>query len=169
MGLVKSNGAGKLVILLAAAIALGLLALSPAMAADGQVPFEARLAGTAEFTTPTTVEFHAAGHATHVGRFGGSGLALLESPTASCPGGTLGIPNVHTETLTAANGDELVVRMVNIGCPTGPFTFHGTGHWTVLGGTGRFQNVTGQGTSDGNADFESNTFELTLNGTLSHR
>jgi hypothetical protein len=85
------------------------------------------------------------------------------------PGGTSGIPNVHSETLTAANGDELVLRMVNVGCPTGPFTFHGTGHWTVVGGTGRFQGVTGQGTNEGDADFETNTFALTMTGTLSFR
>jgi hypothetical protein len=85
------------------------------------------------------------------------------------PGGTSGIPNVHSETLTAANGDELVLRMVNVGCPTGPFTFHGTGHWTVVGGTGRFQGVTGQGTNEGDADFENNTFALTMTGTLSFR
>jgi hypothetical protein len=37
----------------------------------------------------------------------------------------------------------------------------------VLGGTGRFQDATGQGTVEGHADFQSSTFELTLTGTLS--
>jgi hypothetical protein len=152
---------------LAAAVTLGLLALAPATAADGRVPFEARLSGTAAFTSPTTVEFHGTGHATHLGRIVGSGVAILGPPTGNCPDGAPGIPNVHTETLTAANGDELVIRMVNVGCPTGPFTFRGTGHWTVLGGTGRFRDATGQGTNEGRADFESNTFELALRGTLS--
>lgn len=156
-------------VVLAAVVTLGLVALAPATAAKGQVPFKARLSGTAEFTSPTTVEFHGGGIASHMGRILNDGLAILESPTNSCPGGTPGIPNVHTETLTAANGDELVIRMVGVGCPTGPYTFHGTGHWTVLAGTGRFQGVTGQGTDEGNADFETNTFELSLTGTLSHR
>ena len=73
---------------------------------------------------------------------------------------------MHTETLTAANGDQLVIRMVNVACHTGPFTCHGTGRWTVLGGTGRFEGVTGEGTDEGDADFETNTFVLTLTGTL---
>jgi hypothetical protein len=135
MRFLNSNGATRLVMLLSAVLAPGLIALPSATASDGQVPFNARLSGSAAFTSPATVEFHGAGQATHLGRFVGSGVALLEAPTGRCPGGTSGIPNVHTETLTAANGDELVLRMVNVGCPTGPFTFHGTGHWTVVGGT----------------------------------
>jgi hypothetical protein len=155
------------VVALAAAVTLGLLTLAPAAAAKGQVPFKARLSGTAAFTSPTTVEFHGGGHATHLGRIVGSGVAVLGPPTGTCPGGAAGIPNVHTETLTAANGDELVIRMVDVACATGPFTFRGTGHWTVLGGTGRFRDATGQGTVEGHADFQSSTFELTLTGTLS--
>ena len=152
---------------LGAAVTLAVLALTPATAANGQLPFKARLSGTAVFTSPTTAEFDGAGHATHMGRIVGNGVAILDPPTGSCPGVAPGIPNVHTETLTAANGDELVIRLVNVGCPTGPFTFHGTGHWTVLSGTGRFQGVTGQGTNEGDADFETSTFKLILTGTLS--
>ena len=169
MEALKSNRAGRLAILLAAALPLGLVALTSATASNGDMPFTARVSGSAAFTSPTTVEFHGAGQAIHLGQFVGSGVALLEPPTATCPGGTPGIPNVHSETLTAANGDELEIRMINVGCPTGPFTFHGTGHWTVVGGTGRFQGVTGQGMNEGNADFETNTFALTLTGTLSYR
>ena len=166
---VQANAAGKLVILIAVSFTLGLLVLGPATAADNGVPFKARLSGAAAFTSPTTVEFHGAGQATHLGSFVAGGAAILDPPTGSCPGGVPGIPNVHTETLTAADGDELVVRMVNVGCPTGPFTFHGTGQWTVLSGTGRFEHATGQGTNEGNADFETGTFELVLTGTVSKR
>ena len=76
-----NNGAARLVILLVAALTLGLVALTSATASNGQVPFKARLSVTAAFTSATTVEFHGA------------------------------------ETLTAADGDELVIRMVNVGCP----------------------------------------------------
>jgi hypothetical protein len=162
MGLVK-----KLVILIAAAVTFGPATLTPATAANGTVPFKARLSGTAAFTSPTTVAFHGAGRARHVGRFVSRGVALLEPQTGDCPGSGPGIANAHTETLTAANGDELVIRMMNVACPTGPYTFHGTGHWTVVGGTGRFASVTGQGTDEGHADFEVGTFELALIGTLS--
>ena len=156
--------------LLATLLATGgicIVALGPPSAAHADVPFSARITGTAVFTSPTSVEFDGTGTATHLGLFTNDGLAILEPPTGGCPNGAQGIPNVHTETLIAANGDALVVRMVNLACPTGPASFHGTGHWTVLGGTGRFAGATGAGTNAGNADFATNTFELTLSGTLS--
>ena len=149
-----------------AVVVLG-LALLPATAKGGDVPFTARLSGSAAFSSPTSVEFGSTGTATHLGRIDATGVALLEAPSEPCPGGALGIPNVHTETLTAADGDQLVIRAVNVACPTGPATFHGTGNWTVLSGTGRFAGVIGKGTDEGNADFQSGTFELVLTGTLS--
>jgi hypothetical protein len=36
-----------------------------------------------------------------------------------------------------------------VGCPVSPYEFHGSGHWTVTGGTGRFAGVTGSGSADG--------------------
>ncbi len=137
-------------------------------AGNGLVPFKAFMSGSAAFTSPTTVEFQNTGLATHLGRFVASGVAVLDASTGSCPGGP-NVPNVHTETLTAANGDQLVIQMVNVACPTGPYTFRGTGHWTVLSGTGRFQNATGQGTNEGHVDFESSTFVMVLTGTLSRQ
>jgi hypothetical protein len=166
MRLVERRGSGRRIISLAASVAaLVLVAPTPAKAVN-EVPFTAHLSGTAAFTSPTTVEFHEEGQAMYLGQFVGDGVAILDPPTATCPGGVPGIPNVHTETLTAADGSQIVFRMVNVACPTGPFTFHGTGHWTVLGGTGRFEAVTGKGTIEGDADFETNTFALTLTGTL---
>ena len=164
----KTSRDRRLVLLfpLAAAV-LALAAFLPAAAKGGDLPFSARLAGSAAFTGPASVEFHSTGTATHLGVIEAAGTALLESPSVPCPGGTLGIPNVHTETLMAADGDQLVIRAVNVACPTGPSTFHGTGHWTVVTGTGRFQGVTGQGADEGHADFQTNTFELVLTGTLS--
>jgi hypothetical protein len=166
MGPVERSISGRRVIsLAAAAVALGLVSPTPANAAN-DVPFRAQLSGTAAFTSLTTVDFHGGGQAVYVGQFESDGVAILDAPTGTCPGDEPGIPNVHTETLTAANGDQLVIRMVNFACPTGPFTFHGTGHWTVPGGTGRFEGVTGEGTIEGNANFETRTFALTLTGTL---
>jgi hypothetical protein len=158
-----------LLILLAVAGGLGLAGLTPATAGNGRVPFKARLSGTAVFTSPTTVEFHGAGHATHMGRIVAGGVAILDPPTGSCPSGVPGIPTVHTETLAAANGDELTIRMVDVACPTGPATFHGTGHWTVVGGAGRFADTSGEGTAEGDADFAMSTLEFRLTGTLSRR
>jgi hypothetical protein len=36
----------------------------------------------------------------------------------------------------------------------------------VVGGTDRFEGVTGEGVAEGDADFETNTFAFTLTGTL---
>jgi hypothetical protein len=162
----RTRGRYRVISLVAAAAALGLVVPTPANAANEGVPFVARLSGTAAFTSPTTVEFHGGGRAPYLGQFGSSGVAILDVPTGTCPGGVPGIPNVHTETLTGASGDQLVIRMVNFACPTGPFTFHGTGHWSVPSGTGRFEGVSGGGTIEGDSDFETNTFALTLTGTL---
>jgi hypothetical protein len=155
MGAVGSSVRGALATLLTAA------------GAGSDVPFEARLSGTAAFTSPTSVEFHGTGQATQLGRFANRGTAILGLPADGCPDSAQGIPNVHTETFVAANGDELVIRMVNVACPTGPTSFHGTGRWTVIGGTGRFADVTGAGSNEGHAEFATNTFMLTLSGTLS--
>jgi hypothetical protein len=167
MATVTAKRRTTLVVLLAATAGLGIAGLPPATAGTGGVPFEARLSGTAAFTSPTTVEFHGTGQATHMGRIVAGGAAILDPPTGSCPSGAPGIPNVHTETLAAANGDELTIRMVDVACPTGPSTFHGTGNWTVVGGTGRFEHTTGEGTAEGDADFAMGTLEFRLTGTLS--
>ena len=58
MRLLKSNGATRLVMLLSAVLAPGLIALPSATASNGDVPFTARVSGSAAFTSPTTVEFH---------------------------------------------------------------------------------------------------------------
>lgn len=167
MRIVKWTGSRRHVIsLAAAAAALGLVAPTPANAMNDGVPVKARLSGTVAFTSPTTVEFHGGGQATHLGQLMNGGVAILDPPTGTCPSGLPGIPNVHTETLTAASGDEVVIRMVDVACPIGPLAFHGTGDWTVLGGTGRFEGVTGEGTAEGDVDFETNTFAIRLSGTL---
>ena len=58
----------------------------------------------------------------------------------------------------------------NVACPTGPLVFHGTGHWVVTGGTGRFSGATGQGTDAGTGDFtQGGEFTLQLTGTISAR
>jgi hypothetical protein len=165
MRLDERSARRRVIALAAAAVGLGLLAPTPANAAS-DVPFKAHLSGTAAFTSPTTVEFHVDGQATYLGRSVGSGVAILEAPTGTCPNGVPGIPSVHTETLTAATGEQLVIRMVDVACPTGPFTFHGTGDWTVVGGTGRFEGVTGEGEAEGDADFAVGTIAITLTGTL---
>jgi hypothetical protein len=112
------------------------------------------------------VAFNGSGIATQMGLTRSNGGAVSSAPDAAgC------IPNVNTESLTAANGDELTIQSNDVACPVGPTTLHGTGHWVVVSGTGRFQGVTGKGSTDGYSYFGPNfspgTFVLTLTGTLS--
>jgi hypothetical protein len=155
------------VILLAAIAALGVVGLSPAAAGTGQVPFTAHTLGTPVWTSPTTVETHGVGNATHVGRFTNSGVIVLSTPTGTCADGGPNYPNVHTETLTTVAGDTLVIRILGLACQTGPDSWKGTGTWSVIGGTGRFEGTTGQGTIDGRADFGTGECEFDLKGTIS--
>ena len=151
-----------LAVSLLATVALG-LGVRPAFAGDGSVPFKASYAGSAAMTSQTTVSFNGSGNATHMGWSTNTGTADITGPATSCAGG---IANVNTETRTDNHGDTLTIVSIDVACPTGPGQVHGTGHWTVSGGTGRFAGATGQGSADGGADFNAGTFTMSLDGTV---
>jgi len=154
-----------LVVMLIAMGTIGIGANSASAAAGDQVPFRASYSGTAVFMSATgTAVFTGTGIASYLGRSTNVNHITVSGP-ASCPGG---FANINVETLTAANGDTLVLTGPHDqGCPTGPNAVHGTGDWTVTGGTGRFAGATGQGTFDGGADFNQGTFSFQLTGTIS--
>jgi hypothetical protein len=166
MRLVGTIGRMRLVLLLVGAVIAGLAALAPAQAADSGVPITIRLSGTAVYTSETTVQFDGAGTATHLGQVTDHGLAVLSAPVPGCPGGALGLPSDHIETITAANGDTLVLRLTSFACPSGPNSVRCSGTWIVIDGTGRFADASGSGRCEGGADFGSNTFAGTLTGTI---
>ena len=144
---------------------IGIGANSASAAAGHQVPFRASYSGTAAFTSATTALFTGTGIASHLGRSTNVNHITVTGPATSCSGG---FANINVETLTAANGDTLELRGPHdVGCPTRPGVVHGTGDWTVTGGTGRFAGATGQGTFVGGADFNKGTFSFQLSGTIS--
>ena len=154
-----------LVVMLIAIGTIGIGANSASAAAGHQVPFRASYSGTAAFTSATTALFTGTGIASHLGRSTNVNHITVTGPATSCSGG---FANINVETLTAANGDTLELRGPHdVGCPTRPGVVHGTGDWTVTGGTGRFAGATGQGTFDGVADFNRGTFSFQLTGTIS--
>jgi hypothetical protein len=159
--MIKPIGAAAIV------IAVGtLLCPVSASAATHPLPFRATFSGTAQLTSPTSASFAGNGSATHLGRVTTVGNAVVTGLTNTiCPAGFANT-NVNTETLTAANGDTLTIASDDEGCPTGPGQYHGTGHWTVTGGTGRFSGATGDGSFDGHSDFGAGTFAIDLTGTL---
>jgi hypothetical protein len=147
------------------------IGVNSASAADTQVPFHASYSGTAAFTpattsSPATALFRGTGIASHLGHSTNANhITVLSDPVTSCPEG---FANVNVETLTAANGDTLeLTGPHDVGCPTRPGVVHGTGDWTVTGGTGRFAGATGQGTFVGGADFNTGRFSFQLTGTIS--
>jgi hypothetical protein len=153
-----------LVVMLIAMGTIGIAGNPASAAGTHQVPFQASYSGTAAFTSATTALFTGTGIARHLGRSTNVNHITVSGP-ASCPGG---FANINVETLTAANGDTLVLTGDHDqGCPIGPNAVHGTGDWTVTGGTGRFAGATGQGTFDGVADFNQGTFSFQLAGTIS--
>src|SRR6516164_2664739 len=154
-----------LVVMLIAMGTIGIGANSASAAAGHQVPFRASYSGTAAFNSATgTALFTGTGIASYLGRSTNVNHITVSGP-ASCPGG---FANINVETLTAANGDTLVLTGPHDqGCPTRPNAVHGTGHWIVTGGTGRFAGATGQGTFDGGADFNQGTFSFQPTGTIS--
>ena len=148
----------------AALMATSLLLSEGAASASGRgSPFQAHFSGAAQITTATTTSFIGSGMATRTGRITTNGGADITGSDSSCPGG---VANTNFETLTTPDGDTLTLSSQDVACPTGPGTYHGTGHWSITGGTGRFDGAIGQGSFDGSSDFNEGTFTITLTGTL---
>ena len=77
-------------------------------------------------------------------------------------------PNTDTliETLTAANGDKLIIRCDQVLAEISPGVYRGTDTWTVIGGTGRFSGATGSGTGETVANLNTGTFTKGMNGII---
>ncbi len=156
------------------AVGILMLSASTAFAKDHAVPFKASFSGAAAFTSPTTTGFWGIGTASHLGRITTTGQAQItcfppDGTSTACDGGTGcpgGVPNINTETLAAANGDTLTIQSSDVACPTGPYQYHGSGQWMIVGGTGRFAGATGSGSFDGHSDFAAGTFDISLAGTI---
>ena len=142
------------------------------------VPFEAALSGTAVWDGASPVATcQGAGKATHLGLTTASCSAVLDvasfgpDPRCAAEGTGNALPNVNTATLTAANGDQLVLVSVDIACQFEPGTsFHSTGVWTVQPSlsTGRFAGATGTGNCDAHVDFAAGVFAITYTGEITY-
>lgn len=150
-------------------------AITPAFDINGRnVPFSATFSGKARFdppSAPTRALFDGSGEATHLGATTNMGvLAPMQFvPVPDCALG-VGIPHTHLETLTAANGDQLLLEMIDLACPVDQtfMRFHGTGNWTVVGGSGRFADASGSGTAVGEGDFIKGEYEFSLDGEIAY-
>ena len=101
------------------------------------------------------------GNATHMGSLQISGPSLIDFRSFRQSG---------VSTLTAADGDTLIIAFAGTFIPegpdpAGPVSFEG--QWTVVSGTGRFEAASGSGTYTGDAAGSSGT--LILTGALRRR
>src|SRR5262245_34064443 len=114
-----------------------LMGAAQAGATSAATPIQAHATGTIGSTdaTMTALAWSGSGMATQLGTVTVAGGVLLTGPGDTCPGG---LANINTFNITAPNGDTLTLTSVDVACPIAEFTVHGTGHWTVTGGTGRF-------------------------------
>ena len=138
--------------------------------AASQVPFAAQFSGAITFSPTASgfpVHVSGVGDASHLGRSSNSGtVVLLNEINSDCP--TTGFVVLNTQTITAANGDQIFLSITDHPCPAGgPGLFSGTDPYTITGGTGRFTGATGQGTFAGNGDFNTNTFTYIFSGQIS--
>lgn len=72
-------------------------------------------------------------------------------------------------TLTAANGDELHLVTVGTSAPSGPGLVSFTATFTIVGGTGRFANATGQGVAQGTANLITSKTSVALDGWVAYQ
>src|SRR5262245_30255070 len=95
------------------------------------------------------------GNATHMGRLRISGPSQIDFTSFLQSG---------VSTLTAANGDTLIISFTGTFTPegpdpAGPVSFEGS--WTVMSGTGRFEAASGTGAYSGGAAGSSGILILT--------
>lgn len=134
------------------AAGVSLAAATPVMAEQPDeprlVPFKASYSGTyqAQVVPPHVIitDTGGKGHATHLGSFELTNRILVDlvrGPVGGCP--VPGSTEVFTATLTAANGDAIMLEGTGHGCQTSPTTVSVVDTVEVTGGTGRFEGATG--------------------------
>jgi hypothetical protein len=100
------------------------------------------------------------GQATHLGR-----CALVATSEIEF----LGAGQCVDAVLTAANGDELRLHIDDVATPPDPdgnLSFTGT--WYVTGGSGRFDDAEGGGSTEGTANLFAGTGEVFMSGSISY-
>jgi hypothetical protein len=141
---------------LAGAFALLVIAVTPASAAQSTT-FAAGFAGDIQVTSadtagnPMSAAYGGPGVGTNrINRM--QGTINVQGPAPSC-GAAGGFTAQHTDTLTAADGSQLVVLVNEVACGIDPSSFRCEGTYRVLSGTGRFARATGSGAFNGVVSF----------------
>jgi hypothetical protein len=144
------------IVIVMAVISSG-VAMRSASAAGSVDPLKAFASGTVSLTSETTFELVGTVKANRIGNMSGyQADGYFTGPNT----------DALTETLTAANGDTLIMLCNQVLAEIGPGVFRGTDTWTVLGGTGRFSNATGSGTGETTVDLNTGTFTKSMTGVI---
>lgn len=112
------------------------------------------------------------GQALHLGNLNGE-LSTLHHDACDLSFATALLTTTVSGSLVAANGDELyysgddVINVANLLTSSGT-TGSITGTWYITGGTGRFDEASGDITIEGVVDFVSGTFQASLEGTVKY-
>jgi hypothetical protein len=173
----KATNLKKRICMVAVAATFSLLSATLVFAGGKAVPFETVLSGTALWDGQSPIaECQGVGTTRHLGLTTSNCMSVFDlagyMPYAACDGIGMGfgIPNVNTATLTAANGDRLVLVGIDLACQIEGLRFHGTGDWHVnpSASTGRFAGATGTGTLEGDVDFAEEIFEVRYTGEIAY-
>lgn len=114
-------------------------------------------------TGEATYELTGSGKATRLRKITYSGAVYNVVLTAN------GFSYDLTETLTDANGDQLIIQCHQDAVQISPGVYESTDDsWTVSGGTGRFSGATGSGSGATHVDLNANTFTRTCSGTITY-
>jgi hypothetical protein len=139
--------------LVAAVFALLSFTATPASA---KWKLKADFAGTIQITAvgpngPTSAVYSGQGYGAPIGQAQMQGEISITGP-ADCAGG---FTATHEDTLTASNGDQLVLAITETSCPrpASPNIFDCMGTYIITSGTGHFANESGSGKWSGTVTF----------------
>ena len=134
--------------------------------ASRDVPFKARIEGSFVFLDETSASIVGTGKSSHGGFTTLNGSVEI-SPTTACASPP-GYHATQSNEYEVANGDLIYVTVEEDACfESEPNIATTRGTWEITGGTGRFSDATGGGIYFGFADFNTNTGEQNLTGTIS--
>lgn len=158
------------VVLTAAVIVAGPTAM-PVAAEAGHTPFKATFEERVTFAPcPFPIFCFTAsgtGQASHMGRTLEQRTATFDLSLLRATGCS---PSPGAATLTAANGDRVMMSLAGTVCSTGPSTSTLSFVYVVTGGTGRFEGASGSGSGIAHGTVtgvSSGVADITYDGTLS--
>src|SRR5690242_6865705 len=110
-----------------ALVATGLVGQAQSASASTTTHFHATWTGAVQVVVPNQFVFDLAGPADPMGATTAHAVATVNGVSLSC---LAGLANTNVVTIPAAYG-TLTLTSMDVGCPNGIGTFHGTGVYTV--------------------------------------